>query len=249
MSFALHGRYCGPGWSENKWQESVVGILPGIDEFDETCRCHDAAYARGHNRSDADYKFAYQNITSLSPFRMISGLGVGLQGVGRDIVNGLFGEPSVDRSNRKQIRATAGLESVPVTPINDNWGTGHATGYTGAGSGVTNTSGGSSSRPGNGDNTPTTNVNKSTPPPSDGGQGRLPTAGHADRGQPLKPSNIFPTNTTVRRRPQPIDDSIPHDSTSIKQTPNSFTLPQWSNAKLLRKRSKGKRSKDPRDRQ
>jgi len=41
-----HGNYCGPYWSAGKQQSSVVdpGVLP-IDDFDQTCAIHDAAYA------------------------------------------------------------------------------------------------------------------------------------------------------------------------------------------------------------
>lgn len=83
MSFRLHGNYCGPGWSAGQWQSSVVSNLPAVDAFDQSCKEHDAAYAQGSNLASADLQFAYNNITSLSPLRVVSGVGIGLQGVGR----------------------------------------------------------------------------------------------------------------------------------------------------------------------
>jgi len=56
-----HGNYCGPGWSDGEYQSSVVGSKPAIDEFDETCRLHDAAYALGMNLNDADDEFVESN--------------------------------------------------------------------------------------------------------------------------------------------------------------------------------------------
>jgi hypothetical protein len=80
-----HGNYCGPGWSAGKYQNSVVSDVPATDEFDETCRQHDAAYARGQSLKDADYKFAYDNLTSFNPKRMVAGALVGAQGLFRPI--------------------------------------------------------------------------------------------------------------------------------------------------------------------
>jgi hypothetical protein len=61
--FSIHyyGNYCGPGWSDGKYQTSVVGTTPAIDEFDETCKAHDAAYALGQNPQRADATFIKQN--------------------------------------------------------------------------------------------------------------------------------------------------------------------------------------------
>ena len=46
MSFKLHGNYCGPGWSDGKYQPSVRdGSSKPIDELDDACREHDSSYA------------------------------------------------------------------------------------------------------------------------------------------------------------------------------------------------------------
>lgn len=52
--------YCGPYWSEGKFQPSVVGELRGVSHLDEACRRHDAAYKNSNNDYEkivADNKF------------------------------------------------------------------------------------------------------------------------------------------------------------------------------------------------
>jgi len=82
MSFKYHGNYCGPGWSGGKWQGSIpYGEGPdAIDEFDETCRIHDDAYATGKDLRNADFKFARDNMKSFNLKRIAAGLAVGIQG-------------------------------------------------------------------------------------------------------------------------------------------------------------------------
>lgn len=74
-----HGNYCGPGWSEGKYQNSVVGTMPPTDEFDATCQEHDAAYATKSGPKEADYKFYKANIGK-SLKRTAAAVAVGLQG-------------------------------------------------------------------------------------------------------------------------------------------------------------------------
>jgi hypothetical protein len=57
-----HGNYCGPNWSAGRHQPSVVSDVPAVDEFDETCRVHDAAYATGQDLFIADGAFYEANI-------------------------------------------------------------------------------------------------------------------------------------------------------------------------------------------
>jgi len=57
-----HGNYCGPGWSAGEYQDSVVSDVHAIDEFDDTCKLHDAAYATNGDLLHADLLFAYRNI-------------------------------------------------------------------------------------------------------------------------------------------------------------------------------------------
>lgn len=58
----FHGNYCGPNWSAGEVQPSVVSDVDAIDEFDQTCKEHDAAYATGASLKDADLKFAANNM-------------------------------------------------------------------------------------------------------------------------------------------------------------------------------------------
>lgn len=81
MSYAYHGNYCGPGWSAGAYRNSVVSRVEAVDDFDRSCRAHDATYATGGDRVIADRDFAYENVTSLNPKRMVAGLLVGAQGV------------------------------------------------------------------------------------------------------------------------------------------------------------------------
>jgi len=52
-----YGLYCGPGWSDGKEQNSVVSYTPAIDEFDQTCKEHDAVYAQEGDLHNADQVF------------------------------------------------------------------------------------------------------------------------------------------------------------------------------------------------
>lgn len=80
-----HGNYCGPNWSAGKHQPSVDSDVPALDEFDETCKEHDRAYALGMPLRQADLKFAYENLSSLNPKRMLAGVLVGAQGLMRPV--------------------------------------------------------------------------------------------------------------------------------------------------------------------
>jgi len=57
----FHGNYCGPNWSGGKHQSSVVGDVEAVDEFDNTCRLHDATYATGGDLLRADLDFFAAN--------------------------------------------------------------------------------------------------------------------------------------------------------------------------------------------
>ncbi len=57
-----HGNYCGPNWSAGEYQPSVISDVPAVDDFDATCKMHDAAYAERGDLSAADAKFYEQNI-------------------------------------------------------------------------------------------------------------------------------------------------------------------------------------------
>lgn len=56
-----HGNYCGPNWSAGKEQSSIVSDVLPVDDFDQTCKQHDAAYATHNDLLAADLLFARQN--------------------------------------------------------------------------------------------------------------------------------------------------------------------------------------------
>lgn len=60
-SYRYHGNYCGPGWSAGKYQTSVESGVPAVDDFDQSCKDHDAAYARGESLDRADAEFVKRN--------------------------------------------------------------------------------------------------------------------------------------------------------------------------------------------
>lgn len=86
--FRLHGRYCGPNWSGGKWQGSIKGKKgTATDEFDESCRIHDAYYADTTDEkrlAKADMKFARANFGK-SFKRTLAAIGVGAQGIYRHV--------------------------------------------------------------------------------------------------------------------------------------------------------------------
>jgi len=100
----FHGNYCGPNWSAGLVQRSVVSDVPATDEFDETCKQHDAAYATGQDRKDADLKFASQNLfRGIKP--TIAGVLVGAQGLLR----------SHDKPDNKQLIDLDPSQPLPAT--------------------------------------------------------------------------------------------------------------------------------------
>jgi len=99
MSVRYHGNYCGPGWSAGKYQTSVESDIPAIDDFDETCKEHDAAYAKGDDLRAADLTFARKNIgNGFKP--TVAGLLVGLQGLTR------AGAPALPQMTKKKLRGS-----------------------------------------------------------------------------------------------------------------------------------------------
>lgn len=75
-----HGNWCGPNWSNGQHRPSVRGTAPAVDEFDETCRQHDFAYADNHDLRSADLLFARQNLGKGAK-RTLAALAVGTQGL------------------------------------------------------------------------------------------------------------------------------------------------------------------------
>lgn len=57
-----HGYYCGPGWSDGRYQSSVCGNSTAIDTFDQTCKEHDCSYAKHGPHFEADHAFYRSNV-------------------------------------------------------------------------------------------------------------------------------------------------------------------------------------------
>lgn len=90
MSFAYHGNHCGPGWSDGKHQPSVRNPGPSVDEFDETCRKHDKAYAEHREGlitdaqlEAADAEFIKEN-TTFDPKRAFAAFAMAAQRYARE---------------------------------------------------------------------------------------------------------------------------------------------------------------------
>lgn len=117
-----YGNYCGPYWSNGRIQRSVVGDLLPVDEFDETCRDHDATYAVGGDLREADLVFANKNIGN-GIIRTIAGAAVGLQGLLRPVDNTSTYSTTPPMNNKKNLRGSAakpkmlrGNDSVSFAP-------------------------------------------------------------------------------------------------------------------------------------
>lgn len=86
-----------------------------MDEFDETCREHDAAYWRGKNLSEADLLFARQNI-GRGAKRTAAALAVGAQGVIRRL-SGSNGSNGSNELNVTAVPPPAPPQPHRLTPV------------------------------------------------------------------------------------------------------------------------------------
>lgn len=80
MSYRFHGNYCGPNWSAGEYQQSVESDVGAIDQLDQLCKLHDAAYYRGTQLAHADYAFATGAFANFTPKSLLAGALVGTQG-------------------------------------------------------------------------------------------------------------------------------------------------------------------------
>jgi len=78
----MYGNFCGPYWSDGKWQESVIPTVPADDRLDETCRVHDEVYARRGDLREADFNFFRSNFGMGLAATMFA-VPVGIQGLFR----------------------------------------------------------------------------------------------------------------------------------------------------------------------
>lgn len=108
----IHGNYCGPNWSNGRHQPSVVGNMPSTDEFDETCKLHDAQYALDSDLTDADFNFAWSNFGK-GFLPTIAAMAVGAQGTIRAIDKY---RPKFIKEKEKEM--TSRLRGTPRKPVN-----------------------------------------------------------------------------------------------------------------------------------
>jgi len=83
MKFKYHGKYCGPGWNQGKWQDSKKRNKqspPPIDKLDKICMEHDDAYANGESLRNADLQF-YKKARKLGIKGKMAAYAIGLQGI------------------------------------------------------------------------------------------------------------------------------------------------------------------------
>jgi len=108
VAFRYHGNYVGPGWSAGKYQRSVRrSRVPAVDEFDQTAKEHDAAYATpGADLKGADYKFYRRNIGQ-GLKRSAAAIAVGLQGTLRPPTSFSQNEKQMAKISKKRLTGGA----------------------------------------------------------------------------------------------------------------------------------------------
>lgn len=131
-----HGDWVGPGWSDGKAQDSVLGYATARDAFDQTAKEHDAAYASGGDLYKADIEFARQNLGQGFK-RTVAGAAVGLQGLVRGVHRKFVGDPLEPAKKSLLGIKKQGLEGIgahaphrrfnpgsivpPNSPVDENW--------------------------------------------------------------------------------------------------------------------------------
>ena len=86
----MSGEYCGPYWSDGRFQSSVAGKATPRSEFDATCKQHDASYAKDKTkagRNKADKVFFDQNMGK-GALRSVAAALVSTNALGRYVVPG-----------------------------------------------------------------------------------------------------------------------------------------------------------------
>jgi len=83
----IHGKYCGSGWSDGKYQNSVIsGVNQPEDYLDQACAEHDTVYASEEsNLLAADVELAKKALSQNDPIGWLIGLGITGQAVLRSL--------------------------------------------------------------------------------------------------------------------------------------------------------------------
>lgn len=110
-----HGNYCGPYWSAGEAQPSVVSDVPAIDEFDETCKVHDAVYAVNGDLSRADHDFYASNVGHGFK-RSVAALAVKMQQLvlGQSRNKNLDKDSTMTKKTTKNLRGSNATQSAPM---------------------------------------------------------------------------------------------------------------------------------------
>lgn len=85
-----YGAYCGPGWSDNQLQDSVVGLTQPVDQLDALCKVHDGAFAIGTDIKAANDEFVSNAYTMGTPRSMLYAFAVGTTRMGEQRLRGTF---------------------------------------------------------------------------------------------------------------------------------------------------------------
>lgn len=107
----MYGNFCGPYWSNGRFQESVIPTLEAIDDLDETCRVHDEVYARRGDLKQADRNFFVSNFGQ-SPLRTLFAIPVGFQYLLRanDILSTTYNIDSLNMTKNQNKQNLRGSE-------------------------------------------------------------------------------------------------------------------------------------------
>ena len=120
MSIRFHGNYCGPGWSDGKYQNSVRnGTTQPIDEFDKTCQVHDSAFASGRDIRKANQSFFNQNVGK-GVMRTAAAIAVKASGFGQQRLRGFpsaEGKSTMTKQRQPNLRGARRNVSRSSAPV------------------------------------------------------------------------------------------------------------------------------------
>lgn len=82
MSFAAHGKWCGPGWSAGKWKDAKDlteedKLVPAEDALDQACKNHDIAIAEGDPNANPNF---YEEAAAAGWFGKVAATAVAIGG-------------------------------------------------------------------------------------------------------------------------------------------------------------------------
>lgn len=90
---------------------SVESDVEAVDDFDLTCKLHDAAYARGDDLTDADARFVRDNLV-LDPKRVAAAAAVGVSALYRGMI-----DKKMKNKTKTNLRGGSNLPPKPTNTI------------------------------------------------------------------------------------------------------------------------------------